>query len=109
MNSVRLGERISHARHEMHLSIEDASARVNISAAYFYQIESGNRIPHLPIFVRICNTLCVTPSHLLADELELNESDPYRRACNALLQASPLQLRMIIAMLDSINEIERKP
>ena len=61
-------------------------------------------MPSLPVFVSICEALGVSPSYLLADMLPNAESQDIAAIMNLCRKATPKQLNMIYAMLNSALE-----
>lgn len=101
MDKKLLGRQINHARKDRNLTSEKLSEACNINATYLRQIESGAKMPSLPVFVSICRELKVSPSYLLSDilpDLEIKEMD----ALIELWQtATPKQIKIISAMVQS--------
>lgn len=104
MDKKLLGKRINTARKERGLTSERLSETCGINATYLRQIESGAKIPSLPVFVLLCQALRVSPTYLLVDALpgpELQDMDALLELCRT---ASPKQLTMITAMIRSALE-----
>lgn len=101
MDKQAFGKRINIARKEQRITSEQLSERCNINATYLRQIESGRKIPSLPVFVTICQQLRVTPSYLLFDTLSGNESGDIDALMQLLNTATPSQIRLINAMIES--------
>lgn len=101
MDKKLLGRQINSARKDRNLTSEKLSEACNINATYLRQIESGAKMPSLPVFVSICRELKVSPSYLLSDilpDLEIKEMD----ALIELWQtATPKQIKIISAMVQS--------
>lgn len=101
MDKKLLGRQINRARKDRNLTSEKLSEACNINATYLRQIESGAKMPSLPVFVSICRELKVSPSYLLSDilpDLEIKEMD----ALIELWQiATPKQIEIISAMVQS--------
>lgn len=83
------------------MTSEKLSELCNINATYLRQIESGAKMPSLPVFISICRELKVSPSYLLADIL----SDPEIQEMDVLSElwekASPKQIKMVNSMIRS--------
>lgn len=78
MDKKLLGKKINISRKDKGLTSEKLSELCNINATYLRQIESGAKMPSLPVFISICRELKVSPSYLLADILsdpEIQEMD----------------------------------
>ena len=69
MDRKLLGRQINLARKDRGLTSEKLSEACNINATYLRQIESGAKMPSLPVFVSLCRELKVSPSYLLVEVL----------------------------------------
>lgn len=101
MEKKLLGRKINMARKDKGMTSEKLSEACNINATYLRQIESGAKIPSLPVFISICKELKVSPSYLLSDILdnsEIGEIDDLQRLCQ---NATPRQIKMISSMIRS--------
>ena len=101
MDKKSLGRKIHTARREKGLTSERLSESCGINATYLRQIESGAKIPSLPVFVIICKELDASPSYLLAESLSgspVQELDVLTELCQT---ATPGQLGLISAMLQA--------
>lgn len=101
MDKKLLGKQINLARKDRGLTSEKLSEACNINATYLRQIESGSKIPSLPVFVSLCRELKVSPSYLLVEVLP----DTEIREMDMLLElwqiATPNQIKLINSMLKS--------
>lgn len=101
MDKKLLGQKINLARKDRGLTSEKLSEICNINATYLRQIESGAKVPSLPVFVSLCQALKVSPSYLLAELLP----DPEIREMDSLLElwktATPSQIKLINSMIRS--------
>ena len=101
MDKKLLGKKINISRKDKGLTSEKLSELCNINATYLRQIESGAKMPRLPVFISICRELKVSPSYLLADIL----SDPEIQEMDVLSElwekASPKQIKMVNSMIRS--------
>ena len=99
MGDKLLGRRINAARKDRGITSERLSELCNINDTYMRQIESGAKIPSLPVFVTICKELRASPSYLLADVLEGSGAADLDELTELLKNASPSQIRMMTAMI----------
>ena len=99
MGDKLLGRRINAARKDRGITSERLSELCNINDTYMRQIESGAKIPSLPVFVTICKELRVSPSYLLADVLEGSGATYLDELTDLLKNATPSQIRMMTAMI----------
>lgn len=101
MDRKLLGRQISLARKDRGLTSEKLSEACNINAIYLRQIESGAKMPSLPVFVSLCRELKVSPSYLLVEVLpdtEIKEMDTLLKLWQT---ATPKQIKMITSMVQS--------
>lgn len=101
MEKETFGKRINIARKEQGITSEKLSELCNINATYLRQIESGRKIPSLPVFIEICRQLKVSPNYLLMDDLKDNEYSEITDIVKLLHTATPNQIKIITAMLKS--------
>lgn len=99
MGDKLLGRRINAARKDRGITSERLSELCNINDTYMRQIESGAKIPSLPVFVTICKELRVSTSYLLADVLEGSGATDLDELTDLLKNATPSQIRMMTAMI----------
>ena len=97
MDKKLLGKRINTARKDRGWTSERLSE-------YLRQIESGAKTPSLQVFVTLCSTLNVSPTYLLADNLNLTESQDLDSLLALCRSATPKQMNMIVAMVRSALE-----
>ena len=82
--SMRLGLKIRFYRRKSGLSQKGLAELVKVSNVYISQAETGRFIPALPMFVRICNALAVSPGELLSDSLYISSSKKGTRFQNLI-------------------------
>lgn len=101
MDKKLLGKRINAARKERGLTGEALSELCDINATYLRQIESGAKLPSLPLFVCLCDKLGASPAYLLADQLGGGGAAGGGDLLELQRRATPGQLRLIHAMVRS--------
>ena len=101
MEKKAFGRRLRQARKDRGLTSEKLSEFCNINATYLRQIEGGAKIPSLPVFVSLCDTLCVSPNSLLIDSLSGIGLETIDELVMLWRVATPSQMKVITAMLDS--------
>lgn len=102
MDKQLLGRRIYRARKDRSITSERLSEICNINATYLRQIESGAKMPSLPLFVLLCEKLQVSPSWLLADQIDpaiTEEPDAIVDLCRSL---TPSQMRLFNIIIRSV-------
>ncbi|MBQ9881004.1 MAG: helix-turn-helix transcriptional regulator [Synergistes sp.] len=104
MEKKLLGRKINMARKDKGMTGEKLSEACNINATYLRQIESGAKMPSLPVFISICRELRVSPSYLLADILDDSEIGEMDELQKLWMNATPKQIKMVSSMIRSALE-----
>ena len=104
LNRKMLGQRIRTARKEKGLTGEKLADACNINPTYLRQIEAGTKLPSLPVFVTLCQSLKASPSYLLIDSLDGNEVRDMDTLFDLWKKATPSQIRMMTAMIQAALE-----
>ena len=104
MDKKLLGRQINLARKDRGLTSEKLSEACNINATYLRQIESGAKLPSLPVFVTLCRELKVSPSYLLVEVLPDTEIKEMDTLLELWQTATPKQIKIITSMVQSALE-----
>lgn len=100
----KLGNRIRTARKDKGYTADYVADQCNINASYYRQLESGRKIPSLPMLIQLCNVLDATPNYLLQDELTQNQSAKDINALIASIQnASSSQLSLMRELVNTTS------
>lgn len=99
-----LGKRLNTVRKERNLSSNALSEQCAVDPVFIRMIESGARSPSLSVFIKICNSLRVSPGYLLADCLETDGDEQYTAMCNRIRELTPKQAEMVMAMIETMIE-----
>lgn len=76
-----------------------------VNPSFIRQIEAGTKLPSMPIFVKLCSNLQVSPTYLLADELQDSVTDKeWCELADLLPQLSPAFRRIVDEVLSSLIE-----
>lgn len=83
----RIGKRIAKRREAAGLTQIELAGRINVSNNHLSSIERGKAMPSLPILIKLCDELKITPDYLFfgtmhSDELPVSLLDSLR-LCNA--------------------------
>ena len=100
-----IGKRINLARKDKGLTSEALAELCNINATYMRQIESGTKLPSLPVFISICQSLTISPSYLLMDALGPNEAQGIEALAKLWRDATPTQTKLVTTMLQSALDV----
>jgi len=71
INKEEFGRRLKKVRQEVKLSSEELALNCNVNPVFIRQIETGARLPSLSVFVKICNSLQISPAYLLGNEIKI--------------------------------------
>ena len=104
MGQNQLGKRINAVRKDRGLTSDKLSELCNINATYLRQIESGTKMPSLPVFIDICKALRISPDYLLQDELTENEISTIREVEKLWKDASPQKQKLVLTMIKAVLE-----
>ena len=102
MDKKLLGKKINIARKDKGCTSEKLSEVCNINSTYLRQIESGAKMPSLPVFISLCQALKVSPSYLLSDLIPDPEIQEMDAMWELWQKASPKQIKMISSMIRSV-------
>lgn len=102
MDEKGLGKRINMTRKDRKITAEKLAEKCNINATYLRQIEGGGKVPSLPVFVTICNSLHVSPDYLLQDSLNENEVSRIRELTALWENTTPSQQEIAAAMIRAV-------
>ena len=101
MEKKTLGKRINITRKDHGITAEQLAELCSINATYLRQIEGGSKIPSLPLFIQLCNTLKTSPDYLLQDEVDTKQSRKIRELEILWEKATPSTQQLVIAMLEA--------
>lgn len=66
MDYIDLGRRVKDLRRKKHMTQEELSEKIDVSASFLGHIERGTRIASLETLVKLCQALDADPNYLLA-------------------------------------------
>jgi len=104
MNKKYFGKRIKLARKDRGFTGEKLSELCHVNPVYIRQIEAGQKVPSMSVFIKICQELKVSPNYLLADTLSYSEIEGIDILADLWHTATPSQLKLITAMIQSALE-----
>ena len=88
MSLSTLGFHIREQRKAHGMTSEQLAELCNVGAVHIRKIESGAKTPSLNLFIRLCNSLRISPQYLLQDELEPHESTRPLQLSNELSRST---------------------
>ena len=102
IDKVAFGRRLNAARKEKGMSSERLSELCDKNAVFLRHIEGATRLPSLPVFVQICNSLRVSPNFLLVDSLKWDDDDKISALETRLRSLSPRQLNIAAETINTL-------
>ncbi len=71
MDHEEFGRRLKKVRQEMQYTSQEVASNCGVSSVFIRQVELGERLPSLPVFVYLCRALQISPSYLLGNEVKV--------------------------------------
>ena len=100
---VLFGHRVRALRKAVHLTIEEASERANISSKFYGEIERGKKRPSFDTILAIADALQVPPVVLFHfDPQQIAPTELRRRICAIVDGCIPQQLNMAYRVLCAV-------
>ena len=66
-----IGEKLRKLRQEKGLSLDELAKETQSSKSYLWELEKGTKNPKLNVFVKLVNTLDLTPDQLLNHDINI--------------------------------------
>lgn len=99
-----LGKRINQIRKERGLTSEALSEICDVNAGHIRQIESGIRLPSLPLFIRTCQALKTAPNEILKDQFDPEIIESENKLLLKVESLTPKQKRILSDLLDTFKK-----
>ena len=96
-----LGKRIREARKRLSLTQEKLAEKVNISNVYLGEIERGNKMPSIPVFIAIAEALDVSCDYLLRDSASTGAVFVNNEVTEKLNGLSPKQRKAVLEIINA--------
>lgn len=103
MDARSFGKKIKEKRKEHGLKSEQFADLCYINEGYVRQLESGKKIPGMPLLIRMCEILETSPNYLM-DFVEDNDDREFLKRAYKL---SPNQKRAMLCILDAYIKYEQ--
>lgn len=104
MDRKPLGAQIKKARKQCGMTAERLAEACNMDTTYLRQIESGHKMPSLPMFVILCRELKASPAVLLEDYVPIPEYDERDRLHELYRTLTPEQRSLAAGLLESMKD-----
>lgn len=96
-----LGKRIKEARKLAKLTQEKLAEKINISTVYLGEIERGNKMPSIPVFIAIAEALNVSCDYLLRDSADTGAVFINNEITEKLNSISPKQRKAVLEIINA--------
>ena len=96
-----LGKRIKEARKLAKLTQENLAEKINISTVYLGEIERGNKMPSIPVFITIAEALGVSCDYLLRDSASTGAVFVNNEVTEKLNGLSPKQRKAVLEIINA--------
>ena len=100
MQREALGKRIREARKQKSLTQQQLAEALGITDVYVSEIERGNKMPSIPLFIAIVEALDISADCLLRDNISSGKSYIYNEFTERLDKLTPKQRRAALELLD---------
>ena len=74
MDHIEFGRRLK-VRQEMQYTSQEVAENCGVSSVFIRQVELGERLPSLSVFIYLCETLQISPAYLLGNEIKLEVTE----------------------------------
>lgn len=113
LNREEFGKQLREVRKKLKITSDKLGIACGVNPVFIRQIESGARVPSIPVFVKICDNLQVSPANLLGKEVQIPVTDKgWEEMAKQLSQLSSSSRTMVKEVLGSLignlAEEERK-
>lgn len=103
MNRKKFGEKVRQKRQENGFSYEELAKILNINPGYLKQIETGKKVPALPLLISFCEVLHTSPNYLM----EFAEDCNVKKIIEKCYEMTPYQLKALDSMITAYREFEK--
>lgn len=97
MDNKRFGKKIREKRKEHGLTSQQLADLCHINDGYIRQLESGRKIPSMPLLISLCDILKTSPNYLLEYVEDNDDQAILERTCKLM----PEQKRTMLYILDA--------
>ena len=104
MDKLTMGDRIKETRKKHHLTQEQLAEKIDVSLEYISQIERGLKMPSMPLFIKLVETLDVSADYLLRDAVSTRNLYGDQQIGGKLEKLSPKQRVALEALIDTYIE-----
>ncbi|MBP3627628.1 MAG: helix-turn-helix transcriptional regulator [Clostridia bacterium] len=100
MQREALGKRIREARKQKSFTQQQLAETLGITDVYVSEIERGNKMPSIPLFIAIVEALDISADYLLRDNISSGKPYIYNEFTERLDRLTPKQRKAALDLLD---------
>ena len=100
MQREALGKRIREARKLKNMTQAKLAEIIGITDVYISEIERGNKMPSIPLFIAIVEALDISADYLLRDNISSGTPYIYNEFTERLDKLTPRQRKAALELLD---------
>ncbi|QUH31100.1 helix-turn-helix domain-containing protein [Vallitalea guaymasensis] len=105
VNKVMFGKRLKEVRKLRNITSNKLAELCGIEPSFVRQIESAAKYPSIPVFVKLCNALSISPDYLLKDSLiEIKEPDNLKALYNKIKILTPNEIELATDIIENISK-----
>ncbi len=113
IDTEEFGRRLKKVRQEIRCSSEQLAVVCGVNPVFIRQIETGARLPSLSVFVKICNSLPVSPAYLLGNEIKIEITkysweELMRIQCDMTPKAQQIVKDVWASLIRNLKEVSQK-
>lgn len=75
IDHAEFGRRLKKVRQEMQYTSQEVANHCGVSSVFIRQVELGERLPSLSVFICLCRALEISPAYLLGNEIKIEVSE----------------------------------
>lgn len=100
MQREALGIRIREARKLRKVTQGQLAEKIGVTDVYISEIERGNKMPSIPVFIAIVEALDISADYLLRDNISTGKPYIYNEFTERLDKLTPKQRKSALELLD---------
>ncbi len=101
MDKIELGLKIREARGKKGYTQESLAEKADITPVYMGEIERGEKMPSMKVFIKIVEALEISADYLLRDELASGKEYVFDELTKKLENLTPKQRKTACNILDA--------
>ena len=101
MDKLTMGDRIREARKKCELTQEQLAEKLDVSVEFVGQIERGQKLPGMQVFIKLIEVLNVSADYLLRDSISTGQLFGDNALGIKISQLSPKERIALEAIIDT--------